>query len=57
MKRLQFVVKDEVYERIVELQKKTEAGSLSEVFRDALRAYAWMVAENEKGWKMPLGAR
>jgi hypothetical protein len=49
MKRLNFVVEDDVYERLENLKKKTEARSLAEVFRDALRSYAWIISEFEQG--------
>lgn len=49
MKRLNFVVQDEVYERLEALKEKTQATSLAEVFRDSLRAYAWMVSQFELG--------
>lgn len=49
MKRLNFVVHDEMYKRLVYLKERTEATSLSEVFRDALRIYARVLDETEKG--------
>src|SRR5947209_711515 len=49
MKRLQFVVQDNVYENLENLREKTGAASLAEVFRDALRAFSWVVSELEGG--------
>jgi hypothetical protein len=49
VKRLQFAVPDNVYETLEGLKERTDASSLAEVFRDALRAYAWMVSQFEAG--------
>lgn len=49
VKRIQFVVDDKVYEALEDLRKKTEAKSLVDVFRDALKAYRWMVDELLEG--------
>jgi Ribbon-helix-helix protein, copG family len=49
VKRLQFAVEDNVYHTLEDLKERTDASSLAEVFRDALRAYAWIVAEFEAG--------
>lgn len=45
MKRIQFVVEDSVYKTLEDLRERTGATSLAGVFRDALRAYAWIVSE------------
>ncbi len=49
MKRLQFVVQDDVYHSLENLREKTGSTSLAEVFRDAIRAYTWIVSEFERG--------
>ena len=49
MKRIQFVVDDNVYNALEDLRKSTEAKSLAEVFRNALKAYEWMVNEIVQG--------
>jgi predicted CopG family antitoxin len=49
MKRLNFVVQDDVYKRLETLKERTGATSLSEVFRDALRVYAWTLDQLETG--------
>jgi uncharacterized protein YutD len=49
MKRIQFVVDDGVYNALEDLRKATEAKSLAEVFRNALKAYEWMVGEISNG--------
>ncbi|MEM4312071.1 MAG: ribbon-helix-helix protein, CopG family [Nitrososphaerales archaeon] len=48
-KRIQFIVDDKVYKALEELREKTNAKSLVEVFRDALKAYEWMVNELSEG--------
>jgi hypothetical protein len=48
-KRIQFVVEDKVYNALEDLRKKTDAKTLVEVFRDALKAYEWMVDELLEG--------
>jgi len=48
-KRIQFVVDDEVYIALEDLRKKTDAKSMVEVFRNALRAYEWMVKQLSEG--------
>lgn len=48
-KRIQFIVDDKVYNALENLRKKTDTKSMVEVFRDALKAYEWMVNELSEG--------
>jgi len=48
-KKFQFVMTDGVADLLDELKNRTGRENASEVIRDALRAYAWIVGEYDQG--------
>lgn len=48
-KRLQFLVDEKFYQALERLREQTDSDSLAEVFRDAVKAYDWMVHEISEG--------
>lgn len=48
-RRMQFLVDEKFYQALERLKEKTDSDSLAEVFRDAVKAYDWMVHEISEG--------
>jgi len=48
-RKFQFVMGDALWNVLEDLRVRTERASISEVIRDAVKAYEWMVTEYEGG--------
>ena len=51
-KRVQFDLGPAAVAALDELQQRLEAKTRAEVFRDAIRLYAWMVSQRKDGWEI-----